>query len=111
MSILDNNNNIEINGVTYSVVAGSYVLAFGDSGPCCNNNVYIHNATINGPGSTGILIANGSANACINNNAFGSGLTAAINVTAASDVGAGNALNGLSSNLNAGTCGTPSVSV
>jgi hypothetical protein len=111
MWVLDNNNNIEINGGTYSGVAGSYVLAFGDSGPCCNNNVYIHNATINGPGSTGILIANGSANACINNNTFGSGLTAAINVTAANDIGAGNVLNGLSSNLNAGTCGTPSVSV
>ncbi len=111
MWVLDNNNNIEINGGTFSGVAGSYVLAFGDSGPCCNNSVYIHDATINGPGSTGILIANGSANACINNNTFGPGLTAAINVTAASDIGAANVLNGLSSNLNAGTCGTPSVSV
>jgi len=102
--VLDNNNNIEINGGTYSGLAGSYVLAFGDSGPCCNNNVYIHNVTINGPGSTGILIANGSANACINSNTFGPGLTAAINVTASSDIGSGNVLNGLSSNLTPGTC-------
>jgi hypothetical protein len=102
--VLDNNNNIEINGGTYSGLAGQYVLAFDDSAPCCTNNAYIHNATINGPGSTGIWIANGSANACINKNTFGPGLTAAINVTAPTDIGSANNLNGLSSNLTPGTC-------
>jgi hypothetical protein len=102
--VLDNNNQIEINGGTYSGLAGQYVLAFDDSAPCCTNNAYIHNATINGPGSIGIWIANGSASACINNNTFGPGLTAAINVTAPSDIGSANILNGLVSNLIPGTC-------
>jgi len=106
----DNNNNIEINGGTYSGVAGQYVLAFDDSAPCCTNNAYIHNATINGPGAIGIFIENGSKNACINNNTFGLGLITGINVTDASDMGAGNILSGLSSNLFAGTCG-PSAGV
>jgi hypothetical protein len=106
----DNNNNIEINGGTYSGVAGQYVLAFDDSAPCCTNNAYIHNATINGLGSIGIFIENGSKNACINNNTLGLGLITGINVTDASDIGTGNILNGLSSNLNAGTCG-PSAAV
>jgi hypothetical protein len=106
----DNNNNIEINGGTYSGVPGQYVLAFDDSAPCCTNNAYIHNATIDGPGSIGIFIENGSKNACINNNTFGLGLITGINVTDASDSGTGNILNGLSSNLNAGTCG-PSAAV
>jgi len=106
----DNNNYLEINGGTYSGVSGQYVLAFDDSAPCCTNNAYIHNATINGPGSIGIFIENGSKNACINNNTFGLGLTTGINVTDASDVGTGNLLNGLTSNLLGGTCG-PSAPV
>jgi len=106
----DNNNYLEINGGTYSGVPGQYVLAFDDSAPCCTNNAYIHNATIGGPGSIGIFIENGSKNACINNNTFVLGLTTGINVTDASDVGTGNILNGLSTNLLAGTCG-PSVPV
>jgi hypothetical protein len=106
----DNNNYLEINGGTYSSVAGQYVLAFDDSAPCCTNNAYIHNATINGPGSIGIFIENGSKNACINNNTFGLGLITGISVTDASDVGTGNILSGLSSNLNLGTCG-PSTAV
>jgi hypothetical protein len=105
--VTDNNNNIEINGGTYTGVAGQYVIAFDDSAPCCTNNAYIHNATINGPGSIGIYIENGSANACINNNTFGPGLSTAIDVTSPTDIGSGNILNLLSSNLSAGTCAPP----
>jgi hypothetical protein len=105
--VSDNNNNIEINGGTYTGVAGQYVIAFDDSAPCCTNNAYIHNATINGPGSIGIYIENGSANACINNNTFGPGLSTAIDVTSPTDIGSGNILNLLSSNLGLGICGPP----
>ena len=105
--ISDNNNNIEINGGTYSGVAGQPVIDFDDYSPCCTNNAYVHNVTITGPGTTGINIANGSTNACINNNTFGPGLSTAINVTASSDIGSGNLLNGLSSNLTPGSCGPP----
>jgi len=107
--VSDNNNNIEINGGTYTGVAGQYVIAFDDSSPCCSNNAYIHNATINGPGSIGIFIENSSKNACINNNTFGSGLSSGIYVTDASDIGTGNTMSGMSSNLNAGSCAPPSV--
>src|SRR6266478_5780258 len=106
----DNNNYIEINGGTYIGVAGQYVIAFDDSSPCCSNSAYIHNANIGGPGSIGIYIENGSKNACINSNSFGSGLSSGIYVTDASDIGTGNIMSGMSSNLNAGTCG-PSVAV
>jgi hypothetical protein len=107
--VSDNNNNIEINGGTYTGVAGQYVIAFDDSSPCCTNNAYIHNATIDGLGSIGIFIENSSKSACINNNTFGSGLSSGIYVTDSSDIGAGNIMNGMSSNLNAGTCAPPSV--
>ena len=107
--VSDNNNNIEINGGTYIGVAGQYVIAFDDSSPCCSNSAYIHNANIDGPGSIGIYIENGSKNACINNNSFGSGLSSGIYVTDASDIGTGNIMSGMSSNLNAGTCAPPSV--
>jgi len=86
-------------------VAGQYVIAFDDSSPCCTANAYIHNAFIGGPGSTGVYIENGSPDACINNNTFGPGLTTAIDVTASSDIGFGNVLNGLLSNLTPGSCG------
>jgi len=103
--ISDNNDHTEINGGIYTGVAGQYVIAFDDSSPCCTANAYIHNAFIGGPGSTGVYIENGSPDACINNNTFGPGLTTAIDVTASSDIGFGNVLNGLLSNLTPGSCG------
>jgi hypothetical protein len=101
--VSDNNNNLEINGGTYSAVAGLPVIDIGS--PCCANNAYIHNASIGGPGSIGIYIENGSASACINNNTFAPGLSTSIDVTASSDIGSGNVLNGLFSNLTPGSCG------
>jgi len=72
----------------------------------------ISGATINGPGRTGIEMdapsgtAPGAPNACINNNTFdvGTGLSGAIFAAFSSDIGSGNILNGLSSNLTPGTC-------
>jgi hypothetical protein len=50
--------------------------------------------------------APGAANACINNNVFvaGTGLTDGILAAFRSDIGSGNELNGLSSNLTPGRC-------
>ena len=100
--VSDNNNNLEINGGTYSAVAGQPVIDIGS--PCCATHAYIHNATIGGPGSIGIYIENSSKNACINNNTFQSGLSSGIFVTDASDIGSGNIMNGMSTNLTPGSC-------
>ena len=72
----------------------------------------VSGATISGPGSSGIEMdgpngsAPGATNACINNNDFvaGTGLTDGILAAFSSDIGSGNELNGLSSNLTPGTC-------
>jgi len=78
----------------------------------------VSGATISGPGSAGIEMdpargsAPGAPNACINNNVFLSGtspntLNNGISAAFSSDIGSGNQLNGLSSNLTAGTCTAP----
>jgi hypothetical protein len=75
-------------------------------------NDTVSGATINGPGPMGIQMdaasgaAPGAPNACINNNTFaaGTGLSGAVSAAFSSDIGSGNILNGLSSNLTAGTC-------
>jgi hypothetical protein len=76
-------------------------------------NPTVTNATIKGPGAQGILLVANAANGCISNNTFmsGTGLGGAINSNSSSNIGSGNILNGLSSNLTAGTCGTSSVSI
>jgi hypothetical protein len=70
-------------------------------------NVYVKGATISGPGSSGIqLDSSYGTNGCINNNTFtaGTGMGAAINSGSSTNIGLGNILSGLSSNLTAGTC-------
>jgi Bacterial Ig domain/Immunoglobulin domain/Purple acid Phosphatase, N-terminal domain/Immunoglobulin I-set domain len=76
-------------------------------------NVYIHNATINGSGFTGIGFNSYGTNGCINNNAFtsGTGLGGAINSSSNTNIGSGNILSGLSSNLTPGTCGPSGVGI
>jgi hypothetical protein len=71
--------------------------------------VYIHDATISGPGSVGIGFNSYGVNGCINNNTFagGSGLGSAISSGSSTNIGSGNVLNGLSSNLASGTCTAP----
>ena len=108
MWVGDNNNYITINGGTWGGVAGQYVIAFDDSAPCCTNNATVMNATIEGPGAAGIMIENGSTNACVINNVFEpAGLSVGIDVSASSDIGSGNVMNGLSSNLTTSTCTGP----
>jgi len=78
----------------------------------------VSGATISAPGSVGIEMdpargsAPGGANACINNNVLLPGtppntLSNGISAAFSSDIGSGNQLNGLSSNLTAGTCAAP----
>jgi hypothetical protein len=70
------------------------------------DGTYITGATISGPGPQGIYLDNQATNACVNNNTFmgNSGLSSAISANASGDMGAGNLLNLLSSNLSAGSC-------
>ena len=68
------------------------------------DGAYVHSATIGGPAATGISLT--GSNGCINSNIFTSGPSVGISVSGNGDVGSGNTLNGLSSNLPAGTCGS-----
>ena len=69
----------------------------------------ISGITISGPGPQGIYLDTQASNACVNNNTFksSSGLSTAISANSSGDLGFGNILNLLSSNLTAGTCGPP----
>ena len=69
-------------------------------------SAYIHNAIIKGPGATGISLDSNGTNACINNNTFmtGTGLSGSINSASSTNIGLGNILNLLSSNLTPGVC-------
>jgi len=69
-------------------------------------NFTVSGVTIKGPGTQGLVMDRSSANDCINNNTFSNstGLTAAISSNSNTNVGSGNILNGLSSNLTPGTC-------
>jgi hypothetical protein len=97
-----------INGGTFtgsnSVEAVILIEADGD---------YITGATISGPGAQGIYLDTQATNACVNNNTFvgNSGLGSAINANSTGDLGLGNILNLLSSNLTLGTCGPSGVAV
>ena len=68
------------------------------------DSAYVHNATIGGAAANGISLT--GSNGCINSNIFDSGPSVGISVSGNGDVGSGNTLNGLSSNLPAGTCGS-----
>ncbi len=99
-------NNWTVGGGTYGPGwSDQHVIGFS----CCGgvtNNIYVHDATIKGPGDVGLSVG-GASNACINNNTFISGtgiISAGISVNT-NDIGSGNVLNGLTSNLTAATCG------
>ncbi len=103
---LGQDNNLTINGGTF---AGSNsvepVIELHGA------NAAVVSATINGQGAQGLALD--STGACVNNNTFGAGtgLSTAISSSSATNVGSGNILNGLSSNLTAGTCGASGVAV
>lgn len=71
-----------------------------------DSNDTFEGTTIGGAGTIGLLIQ--ASNACVNNNTLlaGSGLSTGISVMNSTNVGSGNELNGYSSNLPAGTCGS-----
>jgi len=95
-----------INGGTFTGISGQNVIYTNVS----TNNFTVTGATISGPSNYGVVISGEAA--CINNNIFtaGSGLGGAINVADSTSIGIGNTLNGYSSNLTAGTCGTTATS-
>jgi len=98
----DSHNTINGGSFTGSNTAEAAILIEGDG-------TYITGATISGPGAQGIYLDNQASNACVNNNSFigGSGLGMAISANASGDMGLGNLLNLLTSNLSIGTCGPP----
>jgi len=73
------------------------------------DGAYITGATINGPGAQGIYLDTQATNACVNNNTFTSGtsLGSAISANSTGDLGLGNILNLLGSNLPLGACAPP----
>jgi hypothetical protein len=73
------------------------------------DGTFITGATISGPGSQGIYLDTQASNACVNNNTFtvDSGLSTAISANSNGDLGLGNILNGLASNLTDGICAPP----
>jgi len=78
-----------------------------------SDSSYAHNVMISGPAGPGIGMSGSTTNSCINNNTFmtGTGLGSAISSNGSTNTGLGNILNGLTSNLTAGTCGPSGVTV
>ena len=92
------------------IIGGTYSGSNSSEPPIliAGANTSVSGATIKGPGPQGVnLTAAQSTGACINNNIFssGTGLMAAIVSSSNTNLGSGNTMNGLSSNLQSGTCG------
>jgi len=98
----DSHNTISGGSFTGSNNVEAPILIEGDG-------MYITGATISGPGAQGIYLDTQASNACVNNNTFmgGSSLGSAISANGSNDLGLGNLLNLLGSNLIPGTCGPP----
>lgn len=98
----DSRNTISGGTFTGSNSSEAVILVEGDG-------AYITGATINGPGPQGIYLDTQATNACVNNNTFTSGtsLGSAISANSTGDMGLGNILNLLSSNLSLGVCAPP----
>jgi len=98
----DTHNTVSGGTFTGSNSSEAVLLIEGDG-------AFITGATINGPGPQGIYLDNYAPNACINNNTFmpGTNLGSAISAGGSNDVGLGNILSLLSSNLSAGSCAAP----
>jgi hypothetical protein len=95
----DSHNTVSGGTFTGSNSVEAVLLIEGDG-------TYITGTTISGPGAQGIYLDTQASNACVNNNTFTlvSGLGTAISANSSGDLGFGNILNLLSSNLTAGTC-------
>ncbi len=98
----DSHNTVSGGTFTGSNSSEAVLLIEGDG-------TFITGVTISGPGAKGIYLDTQASNACVNNNAFmaGSGLSTAISANGSGDLGLGNILNTLGSNLTLGVCGPP----
>jgi hypothetical protein len=98
----DSHNTVSGGTFTGSNSSEAVLLIEGDA-------TFISGVTISGPGAKGIYLDTQASNACVNNNAFmaGSGLSTAISANGSGDLGLGNILNTLGSNLTLGVCGPP----
>jgi len=105
---LGQDSNVTINGGTYAGSSSIEPVIYIQG-----TNPTVTNATIKGSGAQGIAVDYNAANGCINNNTFtpATGLGSAINSNSSSNIGLGNILNGLGSNLTPGICGTSGVAV
>jgi hypothetical protein len=98
----DSHNTVTGGTFTGSNTTEPVLLVEGDG-------TLITGATIVGPGAQGIYLDTQASNACVNNNTFmgNSSLGSAINANASGDLGFGNLLNLLTSNLTLGVCAPP----
>ena len=98
----DSHNSVSGGSFTGSNSSEAVLLIEGDA-------TYITGTTINGPGPQGIYLDTQASNACVNDTTFtpGSSLGSAISANGTGDLGLGNILNLLGSNLALGTCGPP----
>lgn len=95
-----NNCTVTGNGNAQILISNYDALRLGQ-----DIGITINGTTVGGPG-IGMLV--NTSNGCINNNTLlaGSGLSTGISVMNSTNLGSGNVLNGFSSNLTTGTCGT-----
>jgi len=103
----DHNDFNTYSGCTFSGNGNVEVFISNATGAFDTNNTLTGNTisgNVGGQSPIGILLY--GANHCINNNIFTSstGLSSAISVNSTNTLGAGNTLNGFSSNLTSGTC-------
>jgi hypothetical protein len=98
----DSHNTVSGGTFTGSNSSEAVLLIEGDG-------TYITGTTVSGPGAQGIYLDTQASNACVNNSTFalGSSLGMAISANSSGDMGSGNILNLLASNLPVGTCAPP----
>jgi len=110
-----NYDTLRLGANDYLTVNGGTITGSNGAEPpllISSANAYIHNVTISGPsGGAALQLIAATANACVNDNSFipGTNLSAAISAAGTGNMGSGNILNGLSSNLPEGSCGTSSA--
>ena len=94
------NCTVKSNGNVQILVSYFDALRLGQD----SHNTFTGNTIGGCSGCNGIVVQ--AQYACVNNNSFlaGTGLTGGITVNDTTSIGSGNVLNGLSSNLTAGTC-------
>jgi Ricin-type beta-trefoil lectin domain/Pectate lyase superfamily protein len=108
--LINNYDALRLGQDTHNEIKGGTYTGSNTAEPVlylADPDVYVTSTYVNGPGSVGIYL--GSTNACVNNVVFGVGtnLGGGISSSSSTNLGLGNILNGLSSNLTLGTCTGP----